>query len=364
MAKLEELIILANNSEGREQRGFLKKTRAQEELTREQVAAIKRGRRRLRWEMRKQGIEDKEEFELTAAEMGLYFDKSRGAAWLAWFFHGKGLWALLGALLLLLLVMFLFSIITQLQGHFTINMSDGLFQEGFVLSETADFANPMTHLFCQPAENIPCISISNLPENLDTIDGQHNSTYFAYTFYCRNEGASTVGYEWQVNVNSESKQLSKACWVMIFEDGKMCFYAAPNTKTGEQEMLPARNDNSRGYIRKPLEMFSLLPDQQYEVITQKKGYEFTRVIPVSFLTDWVVATGMQEDVKPGEVHKYTVVIWLEGDDPDCNDDLIGGHVGMEMFFQMMGEEEANKADGNEYNAHRESLWDSLKFWSE
>ncbi len=362
MAKLEEYILLASKSAGEEQKGPFKRTRAAEKLTREQVQAIKIGRKLLRREMRKKGLKEKSDFELTAASMGLYFDKPRWMAWLLWFFHGKGLWALLGALLLLLLTLFLFSLITQLRGHFTINMSEGMFREGFVLSETEDFANPVTHLFCTPAENVPCISISNLPDNLDQIDGQHNGAYFAYTFYCRNEGESVVGYDWRVDINSESKDMSNACWVMVFEDGKMCFYAAPNTETGEAEALPARDDNSRGYVRKPLVEFSKEPEAQYEVITQRQNFEFSRVIPKTFVNERTVTEGKMEEVEPGEIHKYTVVIWLEGDDPDCNDDLIGGHIGMEVFFQLVGEDQEASTDGTDFSAHWDAFWDNLMFW--
>ena len=59
------------------------------------------------------------------------------------------------------------------------------------------------------------------------------------------------------------------------------------------------------------------------------------MIPVKFLSDTVVAEGRQMQVAPGDVHKYTIVIWLEGDDPDCTDDLIGGHLGMEFQFSMI-----------------------------
>ena len=162
MGKLEQYLVAADNSAGKKQRGW-KRKRGGAELTREQVAAIKKGRKLLRKEMKAKGLKQKSDFELTASSMGLYLDKPSGLLWLKWLFHGRGLWALLGALLLLLLALFLFSAVTQMRGHFTINMSDGLFKEGFVLSETKDFRNPSTHLFCTPAENVPCISISHLP---------------------------------------------------------------------------------------------------------------------------------------------------------------------------------------------------------
>ena len=37
------------------------------------------------------------------------------------------------------------------------------------------------------------------------------------------------------------------------------------------------------------------------------------------------------------VHKYTVVMWLEGDDPECTNALMGAHIGLN--FQIKGDEE-------------------------
>ena len=365
MERLEVYLVAADNPVGTKQKGLVKYKRAREELTKEQVRAIKLGRKVLKAEMRAKGMKEKSDFELTASNMGLYFDKRKGLGALLWFFHGRGLLALLGATVLLMGVMFLFSAVTQLQGHFTINMSDGLFKEGFVLSETKNYKNASTHLFCTPAENVPCVSISHLPENLDQVDGQHNANYFAYTFYCRNEGQSTVTYKWQMNLNSESKNLSEATWVMIFEDGEMLFYAEPNGETDAEEALPAFDDNTRGFIGKPLEKFNKDPDRQYQVIKDTGAFAYTRVIPISFLSDSLVAEGYQTGVEPMEYHKYTVVIWLEGDDPDCTDDLIGGHVGMDFYFELIEvESEGEDEHGNVQDGHWNDFWDNLKYWED
>ena len=342
--RLEELILAAENPVGKKQRRlFFKKKRSGELLTREQVAAIKLGRKMLRAEMKAKGIKEKEDFELTASSMGLYFDKNRFALLFPICCGGRGALALLGGLLLLMGVLWLYSWVAQLQGHFTINMTDDMFKEGFVLSETKGFENPGTHLFAQPAENVPCISVIHIPDDVDEIDGQHNDDYFAYTFYLRNEGESTVGYDWQLNLNSESLNLSDACWVMVFEDGKMKFYAEPNKETGKAEALPAFDDNTRGYIDIPVSEFLASPEEQYKLIAHGTVYDYYRAIPYAFESEKVVARGQVLEVEPMEVHKYTVVIWLEGDDPDCTNDLIGGHVGMDMKFQLIGEEEDGSA---------------------
>ena len=366
MAKMmmDAVLLAADNADGKKQRRlFTKRKRGGVVLTREQVASIKAGRKLLRKELKSRGIKSREEFDLMASGMGLYFDKGRGLLLLGWLLHGRGLAALLGTMALGMGTLFLYSTVTQMRGHFTINMSDGMFREGFVLSETEDFANPTTHLFCEPAEDVPCISISHIPEDIDDNEGQHNDDYFAYTFFLRNEGESPVSYAWSMDLNSESLDLSEAAWVMIFADGLMQFYAEPGA-SGAPEALPAFGDDSRGYINLPLMDVNADPDSQYQVIAQRGDLTYYRVIPKDFVSERTIAMGTRENMEPMEVHKYTVVIWLEGDDPECTDELIGGHVGMEINMQLVSEETDTDDGTSNWQGRWESFWDNLKFWQE
>lgn len=333
MARVEDYILAAENSEGKKQRRpFFRRKRSNEVLTREQVKAIKKGRKLLRKDLKKQGVKDKQDFEVIAASQGLYFDKWSFLAF--WWMKGCGLWALLGSILALLGVMMLLSWVTELRGHFTISLAEDLFREGFVLSETADFKQPTTYLFATPAEDVPCISINDIPLDVDSAyEGAHNAQYFAYTFFLRNEGQSTVDYTWSMELNSESKSLSDGVWVMVFEDGKMRFYAEPNDQ-GKTEALPAFDDNTRGYVNPKIMELCAQPEEQFELIRQRGELSYYRLIPENFLSLTHVAEGGRELVKPMDVHKYTIVIWLEGDDPDCDNSMIGGHVGMEFNIEL------------------------------
>lgn len=38
----------------------------------------------------------------------------------------------------------------------------------------------------------------------------------------------------------------------------------------------------------------------------------------------------RNDLKPNEKDHYTVVIWIEGDDPDCTNDLLASEIKMRM----------------------------------
>ena len=339
------------------QRRLFKKRRAGVVLSREEVKAIQAGRQKLRREMRARGIHSRKEFELTASSLGLYFDKNRFWGLLLWLFHGRGLWALLGALALLMLALFLFSLVSQLRGHFTINLMQGMFREGFTLSETKGFEAPTTRLFADPAEDIPCVSVMDIAREVIQVDGQYEGhPYFAYTFYIRNEGENTADYEWDLTINSESKRVPEAAWFMIFEDDQMRMFAHAGDD-GKTEALPAIDDNTRGYRVCPFADYAKDPDRLFDIVRLTESGTYYRLMPEIFETDTRVASGLMTDVEVMESHKYTVVIWLEGDDPDCTDDKIAGHLGVEMNFRLVSDIEEDE-DGNWWNV----IWRHLIFW--
>lgn len=337
-----------NNTKQQNKKPVWKKTRGGVELSKTEVQQIREGRKKLKRELRARGIYSKDEFELMASGMGLYFDQSKLFPFL-WWFHGRGLAMLLAAAIALLAALFLMSAISQMRGHFTINLSDRMFQEGFSLSETEDFKNASTHLYAEPAVDVPCMSIRQIPQDIDQGGGQKNGTFFAYTFYIRNEGMSTANYDWELEINSESQDLSNATWVMVFEEDQMTVFAEP-AADGTAQALPALEDNSRGYPE--MEVFQKVADPtQYQKIGKNGDRFYYRVIPKNFVSHNIVTTGTKEDMMPGDIHKYTVVIWLEGDDPDCTDELIGGHLGLSFNAQMSEE--------NMFEEKHKSFWDWL-----
>ena len=329
----------------KKQKRLFKYKRAGVVLTENEVREIKAGRKRLRAELRAAGIKNRKDFDLTASSLGLYFDKRKFLAFLGWLLHGRKLWALLGALVALLTVLFLLSLVTRMRGHFTINVTEDLFEQGLAvgieLSEDGEkLEDPSNYLFSLPLEDAPCTSIRCIPADIHEFEGIHNTEdYFAYTFYVRNEGDKTVDYDYELAINSESRNLSVATWIMMIHDGELTFYAEP-TADGSPEMLPKRGATNPetgkliGYRaeRLPFMSMALYPEMQFERIGESNSYH---VIPINFETETMVTSGRELNVAPGELHKYTVVLWLEGDDPDCTNELIGGHLGLEMNFTMV-----------------------------
>ena len=307
-------------------------------LTRAEVAKIKAGKKQLRADMKMAGIKDKKDKKILETAKGTYFDKRKTFKALSWLLSGRVLIAILLALLAALTTMFLLSEVTKMKGHFSVNITEDLFEKGFSIGEElmdGHIKNPTSYLAGENVEDTPCASITYIAENVDEIDGSHNGrNYFAYTFYIENTGKAPSDYYYEVRINSESKDVSRAAWVMLFVDGKMTFYARANDD-GSSQTLPAREDNTRGYLDPPFNDVAKSPEVQYEIIDQNKSErEYYRLIALPFESDEVVTSDTRA-MQVGEVHKYTVVLWLEGDDPDCNNDLIGGHFGLEFNFKLV-----------------------------
>jgi hypothetical protein len=160
------------------------------------------------------------------------------------------------------------------------------------LSETADFATPTTILAADGIDAMTNISVHWLPDDLDAYDGSHNGDhYIAYTFYMKNAGEKTCNVREIFSVESSVKGADEAIRVRLYKNGEQTTYA----KMGV--------------------------NGQPEADTQP------------FLNETTVFNNVNEKLKRDTTIKYTLVIWLEGDDPECLDNIRGGNVKMSMTFE-------------------------------
>ncbi len=168
-------------------------------------------------------------------------------------------------------------------------------QYSLTLSETRDFKELSATIAAKEVPDITNISGADLPADLDSIDGQHNGkNYFAYTFYLLNNGENTLSYEYQMLLSNVTNDVDKAIRIRLYVDGTPTTYARTRSDgTGPE------------------------PDT------------------TEFRTTSVVMNDFKADFKPGNFTKFTVVIWIEGDDPDCTDELIGGDLKCEMKFSVI-----------------------------
>jgi len=201
------------------------------------------------------------------------------------------------SLLLLLLLMIIVYIILQIiynEGRFTVSLdSNRTLESGIAIYETLDDTQPKRKLAATPISFMDNISWKWLPDDIDTrSDGSHNGeNYIAYSFYIENQGKRRLNYWYEVTVEAVVKNVDEAIRIMIFKNGERTIYAKKNALSGGPE---------EGTV-------AFLEGKEKTIILEKND-EFT----------------------PGTRDRYTIVVYLEGDDPDCVDALKGGEIKMQM----------------------------------
>ena len=181
-------------------------------------------------------------------------------------------------------------------GSFTVRVSKyDMTNQGLSLSETPDYNHTISVLNADMQYDMTNISGKDLPDNIDMVNGAHNGrNYIAYTFYLINAGDDTLSYDSILYIDNVSKGVDEAIRVAVFYNGVKTVYG--KTKSSGQGM---ESDC----------------DQE-------------------FLSATTVMQGRVEGFEPKAKDKYTVVIWLEGNDPDCVDAIIGGKIKFGMDFKI------------------------------
>ena len=179
----------------------------------------------------------------------------------------------------------------------TVNKYDNV-AHALTLSETPDFKDMTSRLNAASSQEITNISVTTLPLDLDNINGSHNGdNYMAYTFYCRNAGTESVTYEYELYIANMTLEIEDAVRIRLYVNGDYEDYA--KTRNDGQGAEPGTTE---------------------------------------FLTEETILR-KELHLTPGEYTKFTIVVWLEGDDPECVDTILGGVFKIDMNMSVLGESE-------------------------
>ena len=200
--------------------------------------------------------------------------------------------AFLAIVVILLINIYIILSIMYRGENFTVTLDSEYGREsGLVIYEDQNNKYNRTFLRSKDIDFFTDISVNWLPENIDNEgDGSHNGkNYIAYTFYAENMGQDTINYWTTIEIDDVVKNVDEAIRVMVFKNGNKVIYAKNNSETNQPE-----------------------PNTE------------------PFKDEDTVMLDFTENFKVGDIDKWTIVIWVEGDDPECKDDLIGGEIKMHM----------------------------------
>lgn len=201
------------------------------------------------------------------------------------------------SVLLLLMILFVIYIVLEFRinnGSFYVSIRDNeQLESGMAIYESQKDPTPKRRLKAENLQFMDNISIDWIPKNIDNeAEGSHNGdNYIAYTFYVENQSDTVFNYWYEMYSDDVVKNVDEAIRVMIIVNDERKIYAKVNHLDGKPEK------DTKGFL-------------------QEK--------------DGTVIREVRKNLAPGEFDKVTVVIWIEGDDPDCIDALIGGQIKMHM----------------------------------
>lgn len=181
-------------------------------------------------------------------------------------------------------------------GSFTVRINKyDMVRQGLTLSETPDYTIGNARLDADIVNDMTNISGEDIPPNIDMENGAHNGeSYIAYTFYLINSGDDTITYTGEMTIENVSNNVDEAIRVAVYKNGEKTVYGK----------------------------------------TKSNGGGIEGDCDMEFTSSTVVMTTGHEKFAPKEKDKYTVVIWLEGNDPDCTNDIIGGTMKLGMNFKI------------------------------
>ena len=187
------------------------------------------------------------------------------------------------------------------------------------LSESGAYDDATTLLSARGIKGIRDVSYVDIPEDIEEGYGlksdTENSRYFAYSFFLKNTSEIAVGYVASLRILKATMGIDQAARVMLIYDGESCgrvqdIYARPKADGTPETHFNNPGDTLENKVRKE---YGTTPFYAEDMVC---SFE----VPV---------------INIGEIHKYTIVLWLEGWDEQCTDSIIGGGFELKMDFTIM-----------------------------
>jgi len=201
---------------------------------------------------------------------------------------------------IILLILFLFLMLTFVVlslayngGVFTVTLDPNFHSKTGISIYTDEVKREhVRRLYANELEFMDNISIEWLPKNYKDFEGgDHNGdNYIGYTFYIENQGEETQRYWYAVYIDDVIKNVDEAIRIMIIRnDTEVTVYAKEN---------PITRENEKGTVK--------------------------------FYKNEMPVLEKRDNFAPGDIDKMTIFIWIEGDDPECLNNLLGGEIKMHM----------------------------------
>jgi len=204
----------------------------------------------------------------------------------------------------------------QNSGNFVMTIDDDGFKRGLILCDNSEFTTQSQYLSANPVVDVMDTTYGIIEEELpfilrtDADYTDNKSRYLAYTFYVKNTGVENTLLYYKLSITDESRDLSKALRVLMIADGVV---------VDKEQLNEIEYESSKMYMAED---------------TVIHDYPTYMPQPTYFTSDDVVCSERVENLRPEQSKKFTIVMWLEGEDPECNSNLFGAKIKMALEFSV------------------------------
>lgn len=195
------------------------------------------------------------------------------------------------------------------------------YEDGFT---DPDFQFPVDDKYAQNDNRY----INAIPNDVALYDGigygltdEGNVTYMAISFYVYNNSELTTDVDMRFNLdavayngNTTGSHVDDALRIMIVEGEDVLLSSGDFTVYKKAESTQEKDDHFLNKIANRTDYINNLQ---------------------SFMSSNIIFEKVNEDrftLQPAQWHKFTVVLWIEGEDADCIDDIFGERMKMSIDF--------------------------------
>ena len=211
---------------------------------------------------------------------------------------------LLGIFFFLSLVIVLALFMGQDAGNFVVQVEDGTVKKTVKITESLENPEFRTRLEGTGYLNLSDTTYTMFDDKIESFTANggdfvdEGACVYAYTFYIVNDNEEALDIKATLSYSNVTRDLDKAIRVMTV--------SSKNDKTVYQAKDDVEKDYGAAYPN--IQLFPSTEECYNEMIL---------------------------GIEPGDSVKYSVLFWLEGNDPDCVDSILGGTIKFSLKLSIL-----------------------------
>ena len=216
------------------------------------------------------------------------------------------------------IIMLLLAFLTyygQNSGNFVMSVDEDAFKRGIAISDKKDFSTQNRWLTADPVEDVrdTTLAFIDIDEIINTEGAykQTRSNYLAYTFFLTNVGSEATAVDYEVLITNQSNGIAEAIRVLIIVDGEIAY-------------------NEQGIRYVEYDTYNMYQAPDLHDITYKEDLANFKL----FKSSDIICQEVISNLRPGQTKKISVMMWLEGEDPECIETLASGKIKISMNLSI------------------------------